>query len=376
MRMLHKLTSDLVRLREESSVAECITANLHGLIDYHNCRIYLLEQDGLTLGPVWFRGELSEYQGETYEALLVHLGEGITGRCVERGETILLENTADCEFAVQIPGTPEIDESMLAVPLRYRERVIGAIVLSKLGIAQFDQEDQRLLEVLAGNAATAFENARLARGEREAAQTLERAYLSTVEALANALEAKDEYTGDHARALAEMAIAVGRQLGIRGDRLKMLELAALFHDIGKIGVASEIIRKPGRLSAAERSEMERHPDIGARILAPVPFLQAIRPIVRACHERWDGRGYPGLLRGGAIPLEARIILVCDAYHAMTTDRPYRRALPPGEAERRLRDAAGTQFDPTVVERFLQLLREGRIRSAHPPVSISGVESGA
>jgi HD-GYP domain-containing protein (c-di-GMP phosphodiesterase class II) len=249
-------------------------------------------------------------------------------------------------------------------------------VLSKLGIGQFDEEDQRLLEVLAGNAATAFENARLARAEHEAAQTLERAYLSTVEALANALEAKDEYTGDHARALAEMAIAVGRQLGLDGDRLKMLELAALFHDIGKIGVASEIIRKPGPLSAAERWEMERHPDIGARILAPVPFLQGIRPIVRACHERWDGRGYPGLLRGTAIPLESRIILVCDAYHAMTTDRPYRRALPAGEPERRLRDAAGTQFDPTVVERFLKLLREGRIHATHPPISMSGVESGA
>ena len=366
MRMLHKLTSHLVQLREETSIAEAITADLRGLIDYHNCRIYLLQDDGRTLAPVWFRGEFSEYQGETYEALLVEVGEGITGRCVERDETILLENAIDCEFALQIPGTPDIDESMLSVPLRYGERVIGAIVLSKLGVGQFDQDDQRLLEVLAGNAATAFENARLARAQADAARRLEHAYLSTVEALANALEAKDAYTGDHARALAEMAIAIGREFGIEGDRLKMLELAALFHDIGKIGVASEIIRKPGPLSPAERREMERHPDIGAQILEPVPFLQPIRPIIRACHERWDGLGYPGRLSGESIPLEARIILVCDAYHAMTTDRPYRRALPPGEPERRLLEAAGKQFDPLVVRRFLTLLEEERIRSPRRP----------
>src|SRR5207244_2706380 len=175
-----------------------------------------------------------------------------------------------------------------------------------------------------------------------------------------ALEAQDEYTGDHARALAEMALAVGYELALDPDRLKVLELAALFHDIGKIGVPSEIIRKPGPLTAAERREMNRHPEVGEQILAPVPFLQPVRPIIRSSHERWDGAGYPDGLAGEQIPLESRIVFVCDAFHAMTTDRPYRAALPESEAIRRLKLSSGTQFDPHVVAAFVRLHGSGRI----------------
>ena len=181
-----------------------------------------------------------------------------------------------------------------------------------------------------------------------------------MEALANALEAKDEYTSDHARALAEMTLAVGAEMGVEGEDLKRLEIAALFHDIGKIGVPSEIIRKPGPLTAGERRVMNKHPEIGEQILAPVPFLQPIRPIIRACHERWDGHGYPDGLVGETIPLEARIVFVCDAFHAMTTDRPYRAALLEGEAVRRLKLSSGTQFDPEVVTAFVRLHAQGRI----------------
>jgi putative nucleotidyltransferase with HDIG domain len=189
---------------------------------------------------------------------------------------------------------------------------------------------------------------------------LERTYVATVEALASALEAKDQYTEDHCRALAEMSLAIGVEIGLPSDRLKILELGALFHDIGKIGIPSEIIRKPGPLTAAERREMNRHPEIGAQILAPVPFLQPVRPIIYASHERWDGKGYPEGIAGEEIPLESRIVFVCDAYHAMTTDRPYRAALPEGEAIRRLKLAAGTQFDQHVVTTFVRLHREGKI----------------
>ena len=185
--------------------------------------------------------------------------------------------------------------------------------------------------------------------------------MSTIEALANALEAKDEYTSDHAQALAEMSLTVGGALGLEGEDLKRLEISALFHDIGKIGVPSEIIRKAGPLTAEERRIMNLHPEIGERILAPVPFLQPIRPIIRACHERWDGNGYPDGLKGEAIPLEARIVFVCDAFHAMTTDRPYRDALSEGEAIRRMKLSSGTQFDPSVVGAFVALHRAGRIR---------------
>jgi HD-GYP domain-containing protein (c-di-GMP phosphodiesterase class II) len=157
-----------------------------------------------------------------------------------------------------------------------------------------------------------------------------------------------------------MALLVGGRLGLDRRSLKRLEFGALFHDIGKIGIPSEILRKSGPLTDAEFAIVKEHPELGEKILAPIERLAEVRPIVRACHERWDGLGYPDGKAGTDIPVESRIVLVCDAYHAMVTDRPYRARLPLEEAVRRLRSAAGTQFDPTVVEAFVELYEEGAV----------------
>jgi hypothetical protein len=274
---------------------------------------------------------------------------------------------AEEPFVVEREATAEVSEAhrlvpggreMLVAPMRWEPDGLGAVVVAaKDEWSSFAERDLRLARGIADITSLALGNARRF-------DELERAYLSTVEALANALEAQDEYTGDHARALAEMALAVGYELALDPERLKILELAALFHDIGKIGVPSEIIRKPGPLTAAELREMKRHPEIGEQILAPVPFLHPILSIVRACHERWDGHGYPDGLAGEAIPLESRIVFVCDAFHAMTSDRPYRAALPESEAVRRLKLSAGTQFDPDIVAAFVRVLRKGGISIHH------------
>jgi HD-GYP domain-containing protein (c-di-GMP phosphodiesterase class II) len=157
-----------------------------------------------------------------------------------------------------------------------------------------------------------------------------------------------------------MALCVGRALDLDRSALKRLEFGALFHDIGKIGIPSEILQKPGPLTDAEFEVIKSHPELGERILEPIERLADVRPIVRACHERWDGGGYPDGKRGPGIPLEARIVLVCDAFHAMVTDRPYREALPQAEAVRRLRESAGTQFDPVVVDAFARLYESGDV----------------
>jgi HD-GYP domain-containing protein (c-di-GMP phosphodiesterase class II) len=210
------------------------------------------------------------------------------------------------------------------------------------------ERDFRLFAGLARQAKLAIESA-------EHYAELERTFVSTSAALANALEANDEYSSSHARWITDMSLLVGRTLELDGEALKRLELGALFHDIGKIGVPASILSKPGPLTSEERAIIELHPELGERILAPIERLSDVRAIVRACHERWDGDGYPDRRSGEEIPLEARIILVCDAFHAMTTDRPYRGRLPVEEARRRLRRAAGTQFDPQVVETFLRLI---------------------
>ena len=212
----------------------------------------------------------------------------------------------------------------------------------------------RELELLGGLA----QQAKLALRSAVSYETLERTFLSTVEALANALEANDEYTSTHARWITDLALKVGVELGLEQKELKRLELAALFHDIGKIGIPSHDPPQARAAHGRERAIIETHPVLGERILAPIGQLDEVRRIVRSCHERFDGSGYPDGLAGADVPIESRIVFACDAFHAMTTDRPYRRALDVAEARERLVAASGTQFDPQVVEALLQRPRRG------------------
>ncbi|HEY0493352.1 MAG TPA: diguanylate cyclase, partial [Candidatus Dormibacteraeota bacterium] len=159
---------------------------------------------------------------------------------------------------------------------------------------------------------------------------------------------------------AALARAVGQRLGLKDDALRFLEYGALLHDIGKIGVPGYILNKPGPLDAEEMAIMREHPVIGERIVASVPFLGRVRPIVRAEHERWDGGGYPDRLKGEEIPVEARIIHACDAFQAMASDRAYRQALPRPRILEELRNNSGRQFDPQVVRALLEVIESGEV----------------
>jgi diguanylate cyclase (GGDEF)-like protein len=508
LKMLQSLSGKLARLNDVGRIALTIADELRLLIDYHNCRVFLRDEDDLL--PIAFRGSLMAAEpGTSVELTSTQVGRGVTGRVAETGESLLVGDAANCEFGERIAGTALIEESLLAVPLKFGSRVTGVIVISKLGFDQFDADDVRLLEVLAGHASVALENARLYEAQRKEAEnakallvlgrdvaeavgvaeiaerviagtaqilaspvtslwlqspesgdlvrlavhprdpsetvdpvvpaealgpwlertetytidasdyaaisrvpegtdgrfaiapftvegrwgviaaaipatsvltdreleilasiarqaklalgsaasyeSLERTFLSTIAALANALEANDEYTSTHARWITDLALRVGAALGLEASQLKRLELGALLHDIGKIGIPTRILTKPGPLTAEEREVVETHPVLGERILAPIEQLREVRRIVRSAHEHYDGSGYPDQLAGDAIPLESRIVLACDAFHAMTTDRPYRKALGVEEARRRLVEASGSQFDPQVVDALLRVL---------------------
>jgi len=170
--------------------------------------------------------------------------------------------------------------------------------------------------------------------------------------LCDALERKDAYTAAHAHDVAELSEAVARRMGLAGTELRNVRHAALLHDVGKIGIRTEILVKPGALTPRERVEMQQHTLIGQRILEPIPFFAEVHRLVRWAHERWDGHGYPDGIRGADVPLGARIICACDAFHAMTSERAYRAAMPVADAVEEMRRNAGSQFDPEVVEALL------------------------
>jgi len=158
--------------------------------------------------------------------------------------------------------------------------------------------------------------------------------------------------------VARLTCMLGQFIGFDAEQLKMLERGAVLHDIGKIGISDTILLKPGSLTTEEWKTMRLHPDIGARIIEGIPFLQETLPIIRYHQERWDGSGYPLGLQGTEIPLAARLFAVVDAYDALTTDRPYRNKITTKEALQYLKEKAGELFDPEIVDAFEQLIKSG------------------
>jgi putative nucleotidyltransferase with HDIG domain len=189
-------------------------------------------------------------------------------------------------------------------------------------------------------------------------QTVDKLYLSTIETLATAIEAKDGVTSDHIRRVQKFAIGLAKALGVTDEKtIKAINAAALLHDTGKLAVPEHILNKPGKLTPLEFEQMKLHVDVGADILSAIDFPYPVVPIVRAHHESWDGSGYPRGLKGDEIPIGARILSVVDCYDALTSDRPYRPALTDAEAMKIVIDRRGKMYDPAVVDTFLKVYRE-------------------
>jgi putative nucleotidyltransferase with HDIG domain len=273
---------------------------------------------------------------------------GLIGRCLRERHPVLENDTRE---QADLKDEPESSvRAELAVPLWVGETLWGAVDIQESSPDAFDEDDARLVQTVADQVGAALRSATLY-------MQLDRAYVGTVQALAGALETKDSYTVDHSRQVVERAQGVGRRLGLTDQDLRTLRFAAIFHDIGKIAVQDEVLSKRDPLTPDERSEIEGHTVVAERILASVEFLAEVLPLVRHEHERWDGRGYPDGLSGEDIPLGARIVLACDAYDAMVSDRPYRSAMTPPEARAELMAGAGSQFDERVVAALLQVLDE-------------------
>ena len=336
--LANELGARISAMTRPGEILEAAVEELHRAFGYFHASVCALRGDHVTAVAVRGLGQ----PGWTQPA-----SAGLVGRCLRERRPVLVNDVLAEPDYIPTEATAAA-RSELVVPLWVGDALCGVIDVEADEVDAFDQDDVTLLETVATQVGSALRGAALY-------QRLERAYLGTAEALAAALEAKDAYTADHAASIVAQAEAVGRRLGLGDDALRDLRFAAVFHDIGKIAVPEAILHKPGPLNPEERAIMERHTIVGEQILAPVEFLSEVRVLVRHEHERWDGAGYPDGLAGEAIPLGSRIILVCDALHAMTTDRPYRAAMSLERAVEELRAHAGSQFDPRVVDALLDVL---------------------
>lgn len=282
---------------------------------------------------------------EEIKDMRLPVGEGIAGWVAREDQPLLV---ADAQhdprfFSKADEKTDFITKTIIAVPLKTKDKLIGVVeVLNKKHDELFTNEDLMMLQALANGAAVAIENAKLYEGLRQL-------FLDTVKALADAIETKDLYTRGHSERVTMYSVMIGKALKLPNDELENLRLAALLHDIGKIGISEAILRKPGKLTDAEFAEIKRHPDYAVKMIGGIKQMKAISNVVLHHHERFDGNGYPAGLKSEAIPYNARIIAVADSFDAMASDRPYRKALPFEMCVEEIKRCAGTQFDPEIAK---------------------------
>ena len=279
----------------------------------------------------------------------IPLGQGIAGKVVEEGEPILCENIETDKRFFRQSNEKYTSKSFISVPLKVQNRVIGVLNVNNKELRQkFDQKDLKLLTILADQSAMTVENAELYKHMQDT-------YLGTIQTLARAIDAKDPYTKGHSDRVTRYTVKVAKEMNLSEKAVRNIEYAALIHDIGKIGIRETILAKKGKLSQTEYEIVKMHPLIGESIITPVKFLNGIAPLILYHHEHFDGKGYLEGLRGESIPLGARIISVADAFDAMTSDRPYRKALTKEEARGELEKESGKRFDPEVIKAFLKVL---------------------
>ncbi|MBI2848863.1 MAG: GAF domain-containing protein [Chloroflexi bacterium] len=317
------------------------------------CSVLLVDEEKKELYFEVAKGEA----GKVLEQVRMGMDQGIAGWIATHGRSLVVNDVTQYpQFYKKIDDSVGfVTRSILGVPLFARGRTIGVIeVLNKKDLADFTQEDLELLTALSADVAIAIDNARLY-------QAVLDGYLDTIKALAASIDAKDPYTAGHVDRVSSYSMEMAEVLSLSTEEQDVLRYGSILHDVGKMGIDDRILRKPGPLTSEEWAIMCTHTEIGSRIVQDIPFLRKALPIIRHHHENFDGTGYPDRLAGADIPLGARIVQVADTFDAMTTDRPYRRALTTEEADNELRKKAGTQFDPVVVDAFAEaLLRKGVI----------------
>ncbi|MBS1726540.1 MAG: HD domain-containing protein [Armatimonadetes bacterium] len=294
--------------------------------------------------------------------VVITMGEGISGYVAKTGQPITLTakdgELIDCD-GIGLPVKsayclPLVNREFAGVGVSHSELMIGAMtIINSEENVTLEPEELDLLQSLSSLLANAVHNARMEERSRAT-------FIRTLESLATALEARDEYTRGHSQRVCDLSVMIGTKLGLLPDALEELRIGTILHDIGKIGVPDHILNKPGRLTDEEFAIMRTHPVIGYEICRPLMLSEGVLLIIRNHHEKLDGSGYPDGLKGGELPLSLRIVCVADAFDAMSSRRPYRGVMDMGHVMGEMSKGAGIQFDPVVVEALKELLTAGEL----------------
>ena len=333
--MLYQLSVDVIQTEELSLAAELIAQVAHKVTNSKETGIVLMTRDGRKEAEV-------EIDAKGLHTRPEHPMETID-QAMQTGQSIIVSME---------------NGSLVCYPLLTRGRTYGALWMN---IPESRGQNFANLQTLANQAAIALERSILLSESRQQAKQLEAAYEEleitydqTLISLMSALDARDRETEGHSTRVSRLACLLAEEIGLNGQQLKALERGSLLHDIGKIGITDMILHKPAKLTEEEWKTMRIHPDIGARIVEGIPFLQEALPVIRYHHERWDGSGYPVGLRGEDIPIQARIFAIADVFDAMTSKRSYRKKSSPEEAVRYIKEQAGVLFDPFIAEALTRL----------------------
>jgi HD-GYP domain-containing protein (c-di-GMP phosphodiesterase class II) len=363
-------TQDTDQVREKALEATC------QLLRCETASLLLIDQK---TGELYWESALGETGKELQKSIRLPINDrSIAGYVAMTGESLIVNDVRKDPRHFKNPNSTFVTKTMLCVPLFTKDRIVGVLqALNKLPSVPerespydwpvFSEEDHKLLQTLSHQVSIAIENSQLY-------SQIKRNFYDTVEALAEAIEKKDRYTGGHTKRVVYYSMCIAKYMNLSPEQLERIRLGAVLHDVGKIGIEDKILKKSAPLDKDEWEVMQKHPEIGFDIMNRVEGLKDVVGAMRYHHERWDGKGYPLGLKGEEIPMIARVVSVADTYDAMVSTRPYRKGLDPKIAFDEITKHGGTQFDPRVVEAFIQAFKNEKMGKGSGGSSAAMIES--
>ncbi len=346
--LLYNVAETISAIQNSYALYEEMVSLACDLLSARKAVFLLYDRGNEVFFPLTSQGFSSDQ--EEIDEVMIPVGQGVVGRAASRGQPIIYNNphtplTLGCDKN----GHKVEAASFMCVPMSIRDEIFGMMVVTNKDGLGFMEDDLFLLQFLVTKAALSVENIALY-------ETVLDNLHSTLRSLVTAIEAKDAYTEQHSHRVTELSIRIAQNMNLSEEEISSIRFSGYLHDIGKIGVRDEILTKPGILTPQEFDIMKTHTVIGERIVRHLGLLPREKSIIRHHHESWDGSGYPDGLAREKIPLLARIITVADSFDAMTSNRPYRKALTQNTAINELRRMSFVQFDGQVVEVFLELIK--------------------